>query len=165
MPPSSNNSSRRSGAKAPPASAPRAAKPRSGSTSRLDERTVDLSAPRRASAAPKKPIATDPGAKRRALKKKRGRQRDFAAWLIAGAVSVMIAGAAAGVWSEFQGAQGRVGEKRATLAVLTRELEIGKKRLRALASASGKERVLVENGFIKPGERLLLFPKETAKKE
>jgi hypothetical protein len=128
----------------------------------LDERTVDLSAPRRA-AGPKKPAATDPGAKRRALKKKRGRQRDLVAWLIAGAVSVMIAGTAAGIWSEFKDAQGRVVEKRSTLAALNKELETGKKRLNALASASGKERVLVENGFIRPGERLLLFPKENPK--
>jgi outer membrane protein TolC len=76
----------------------------------------------------------------------------------------MIGGAAAGVWSELQGAEGRVAQKRATLIDLRAQYEIGKKRLRALASASGKERVLVENGFIKPGERLLLFPKATPKK-
>ena len=174
MPPSSNQPPRRSrpqsanSARPAPArsTSSRSSAPKPRSISNFEERTLDLTEPRRA--APKTPKsapkpATDPGSKRRALKKKRTQQGNFLAWTVAAAVSVVIAGAAAGVWSEFQSAQGRVAQKRATLADLRAQLEIGKKRLGALASASGKERVLVENGFIKPGERLLLFPKNSSK--
>lgn len=109
------------------------------------------------------PKTGDAGSKRRALKKRRSRQANLAAWTLAAAITVAIAGASAGIWAEFQSVKGRVAQKRATLADLTAQLESGKRRLRALASASGKERVLVENGFIKPGERLLLFPKTPGK--
>lgn len=84
-------------------------------------------------------------------------------WVVAAAATVMIGGMAAGVWSELRSAESRVAQKRATLADLKTQFEIGKKRLSALSSASGKERVLVENGFVKPGQRLLLFPKPTPK--
>lgn len=111
-----------------------------------------------------KPVL-DAGAKRRALKKKRGRQSNLVAWLVAAAVTVTIVGTAAGIRAELQGAKSRVAQKRATLADLNAQLESGKRRLSALASASGRERVLVENGFIKPGERLLLFPKTQSHKK
>ena len=120
---------------------------------------MDLSHSKAASA----PKSTDVGTKRRALKKKRARQTNWAAWTVAGAITVAIVGASAGIWAELQAAQGRVNQKRATLADLSAQLESGRNRLQSLASASGKERVLVENGFIKPGERLLLFPKTLKK--
>jgi hypothetical protein len=94
----------------------------------------------------------------------RARQNNLLAWTVALAVTVVIGGAAAGVWSELQTVRGRVAQKRSTLADLNAQLESSKRRLSALTSASGKERVLVENGFIKPGERLLLFPKPTPTK-
>ncbi len=149
MPSPSNPSPRRQAAN----TAPRAAR----STPRA-ARTVDLSG------APKTAKPVDPGTKRRALKKKRARQGNLVAWTIAGAITVAIAGTSAGIWSEYQGVRGRVAQKHATLADLTAQFESSKRRLRALSAASGKERVLVENGFIKPGERLLLFPKDAAKK-
>ncbi|WP_123580325.1 hypothetical protein [Abditibacterium utsteinense] len=135
-------------------------------------RTMDLSATHKKStkSAPKASLQTpkpplDAGAKRRALKKKRGRQNNLVAWLVAAAITVTIAGTAAGIWTELQSAKGRVAQKRATFADLQAQFESGKRRLSALASASGKERVLVENGFIKPGERLLLFPKTQSHKK
>ncbi|HEX8465164.1 MAG TPA: hypothetical protein VF627_11155 [Abditibacterium sp.] len=103
--------------------------------------------------------AVDPGAARRAQKKAQARRRGLLAWSLALVVSVMIAGTAAGVWSELESTRQRVAQKQATLADLKDQLGVGQRRLRALSSASGKERVLVENGFIRPGERLLLFPK------
>lgn len=153
--------------------------PRSGGNSRSsagnprasarpdESHTVDLTAPRRASSkpAPKSaPKPADPGAKRRAQKKVRARQNNLLAWTVALAVTVVIGGAAAGVYSELQTVKGRVAQKKSTLADLTAQLESGKRRLSTLSSASGKERVLVENGFIKPGERLLLFPKSAPPK-
>ncbi len=132
-----------------------------------DSRTLDLSgAPKKAARTTKRAKAApilDVGAKRRALKKKRGRQSNAVAWLGAAAVTVAIAGTAAGIWTELEGAKARVSQKRATLTDLSAQFESGKRRLSALASASGRERVLVENGFIKPGERLLLFPQSPEK--
>ncbi len=147
MPHSSTPSPRRrSAATSPPTSRPRNSKPK----------TVDLGGAPNAAA----PKIVDAGSKRRALKKKKARQSNWLAWTAAGAVTVIVAGTAAGIWTELQTTQGRVAQKRATLADLNTQLESGKRRLQALASAGGKERVLVENGFIKPGERLLLFPKK-----
>jgi hypothetical protein len=121
-------------------------------------------------ASPKAPksypkTSNDPGLTRRAQKKKRARQNSLLAWTVAAAITIVIGGTAAGILSEYQRVQGRVSLKRATLADLKMELESGRKRLGALASAGGKERVLVENGYIKPGERLLLFPKGAPKKD
>lgn len=153
MPSHSNPSSRRNASSV----AARTSRPASGARA---SRAADSSGAPQNSA----PKAGDVGAKRRALKKKRSRQGNLVAWTIAGAITVAIAGAGVGIWSEFEGVKGRVAQKRATLADLSAQLESGKRRLRALASASGKERVLVENGFIKSGERLLLFPKSDAPK-
>lgn len=105
----------------------------------------------------------DVGSKRRALKKKRARQGNWAAWTAAAAITLILAGAGAGIWAELHTTRERVAQKQAILSDLKVQLERGQHRLRALSSASGKERVLVENGFIRPGERLLLFP-QTAKK-
>ena len=107
------------------------------------------------------PKAVDVGTKRRALKKRRARQSNWLAWTVAAAITVVIAGAGVGLWTELGEVRERVTQKRATLADLNAQLEKGRNRLRALSSSSGKERVLVENGFIRPGERLLLFPKTT----
>ncbi len=175
MPSRSNSSPRRNSQTADSQNtdskrAPKGAPARSNSSSRGDasafpERTVDLSAShkkstRKVNKAPKAaPPIVDAGVKRRALKKKRRRQSNLVAWSVAAAITVTLAGTAAGIWTEYQGAHERVAQKRATLSDLNAQLEAGKRRLSALASASGRERVLVENGFIKPGERLLLFPK------
>ncbi len=78
-------------------------------------------------------------------------------------VTGLVAGATQRVWPEYQEAKAHVAQKNRDLATLKAELEAGKRRLGALSSASGKERVLVENGFIQAGERLLLFPKAPEK--
>lgn len=168
--PNSGAPSRSSGPPSASGARPTTSRPRSAPRPE-ESRTVDLTAPRpttprstsrSASRPTAKPV--DPGTKRRAQKKVRARQNNLLAWTIALAVTIMIGGTAAGVWSELQTVKGRVAQKRSTLADLSMQLESGKKRLGALASSSGKERVLVENGFIKPGERLLLFPKPTPHK-
>lgn len=146
---------------------PRAASNRPRGNAHPGERTFDLTeSPRpstpRAKKAASGPV-TDAGVRRRELKKKRNRQSAMVGWVAAAAATVMIGGMAAGVLSELRSAESRVAQKRATLADLKTQFEIGKKRLSALSSASGKERVLVENGFVKPGQRLLLFPKPTPK--
>ncbi|RYG69568.1 hypothetical protein EON80_09575 [bacterium] len=183
MPPSSNSTPRRPRPKsaAPsrsaqsPSAAPRSRSGARQGAGRQSDRTYDLTEPRQPAggrpagarsegARAKKPGSgppTDAGVRRRELKKKRGRQSTMLGWTVAAVATVMIGGMAAGVLSELHSAEGRVSQKRATLADLKTQFEIGKKRLGALSSASGKERVLVENGFVKPGERLLLFPKDS----
>ena len=167
MPSSSNPSPRRHSKNAASPGAP-TRPPSRGAAPQNSAPTVDLSAaPRKsvkAASKSSKPVL-DAGAKRRALKKRRGRQSNLVAWIVAAAVTVTIAGAAAGIRTELKGAKSRVAQKSATLADLGAQLESGKRRLSALASASGRERVLVENGFIKPGERLLLFPKTQSPKK
>jgi hypothetical protein len=176
MPSSSNSTPRRPRSSSAPASRNTPPRPASGAPGksgasgkprrgeRENDRTFDLTEPRRASSGKTAPRpATDAGVRRRELKKKRGRQSALVAWLLAVGASVMIGLAAAKVSVELDKAEGRVAQKRATLADLKTQFEIGKKRLKALNSASGKERVLVENGFVKPGQRLLLYPKPTPK--
>lgn len=171
MPPSSNSRPRRTPSSSRSGASSRSSAGSSRSGDHFDDgRTVDLTAPRRtaprtaAKSRSSNSSHTDPGAKRRAQKKVRARQNNYLAWTVALAVTVILGGTAAGVWSELQTVKGRVSQKRSTLADLSAQLESGKRRLSALASSSGKERVLVENGYIKPGERLLLFPKTNAHK-
>lgn len=136
---------------------PHSSPPDSSSTHADDGRTPDLGAPRsaRAQRAPK----VDAGAKRRALKKAQSRRRNLLAAGVVVVVSCLTLGATEKIWAEYRGAKTRIAAKQAELSDLQEQLERGQKRLSALASAAGKERVLVENAFIKPGERLLLFPK------
>ncbi len=67
---------------------------------------------------------------------------------------------AAGVRSELKSAKARVASKQTTLQALQKQLDQGRKRLSAFNGGSGRERALAENGFIRPGERILLFPRD-----
>jgi len=49
---------------------------------------------------------------------------------------------------------------RAQLVALEEQLDNGKRRLAVLRSDKGREQLLVEHGFLKPGDRILLFPSE-----
>jgi hypothetical protein len=49
---------------------------------------------------------------------------------------------------------------RAQLLALQEQLDNGKRRLAVLRSDKGREQLLVEHGYIKPGDRILLFPTE-----
>jgi hypothetical protein len=74
----------------------------------------------------------------------------------------MFAGAAAGVISECRWVNGQIAHKAATLSDLKAQDDTGRRRLGALTSPGGRERMLVERGYIKPGSRLLLFPRTAA---
>lgn len=51
---------------------------------------------------------------------------------------------------------------RAQLSGLQEQLDVGQRRLKSLRSAKGREQILAEHGFIRPGDRLLLFPREAS---
>lgn len=62
------------------------------------------------------------------------------------------------VWAEYRLYQGEVERKETTLDELQEQLETGHKRLAVLQSPKGREQLLIEHGYIRPGDRILLFP-------
>ncbi|BCM90137.1 hypothetical protein IAD21_01988 [Abditibacteriota bacterium] len=103
--------------------------------------------------------ANERGVQRRARKKVERRRKNWLVWLGFAAATAVIVGAATGVRSELKSAKGRVASKQVTLKALQTQLAQGRKRLSAFNGGSGRERALAENGFIKPSERILLFPR------
>ena len=108
---------------------------------------------------------------RRAQRKKQQKRKNWLVWLGFLALSAMIAGVALGVssqhhswphfkgvWGEYKEVQARVRTKQVTLQALRVQLNRAKKRLSGFDRGSGRERALAENGFVRPGERILLFP-------
>lgn len=57
----------------------------------------------------------------------------------------------------------QVEEKQAQLSALERQRDEEKGRLAHLKSEKGREQLLVERGYLKPGDRFLLFPEATPK--
>ena len=58
----------------------------------------------------------------------------------------------------------RVAQRRAELAVLQTQLHVGARRLASLKSPQGKQELLIDNGYLKPGDRYLEFPADAAEK-
>jgi hypothetical protein len=157
MPQSSKSGSRRT---------TRSTSSRSASAQRAAARTADFTegALRAAKSAAKAkstpaPKPRDPGEARRAAKKAATRRNNVVAWVIAAGVTVVIAGTSAGVYSDYLSMQRRIARKQDTLRDLQKQEENGRRRLAQLSSPRGREQVLVNNGYIKPGDRLLLFPR------
>ncbi len=115
--------------------------------------------------------ANERGVARRARKKAKRRRVNTLAWTGFLAATVVIAGTAFGVssrfghlkgiWGEYKAVHARVRTKQVTLQALRAQLDAGRKRLAAFGGGSGRERALAENGFVRPGERILLFPPST----
>lgn len=102
----------------------------------------------------------DVGVKRRARKRALRRRNNLVAWTVVAGISVVVVGAATGVWQEYQTVQQKIGVKEATLGDLRAQLERQQRRVGALKTREGKERALVEGGYLGQGERFLLFPKK-----
>ena len=67
----------------------------------------------------------------------------------------------AGVYGGKEGyrdSKDRLNSKQAALRDLKSQLEKARRRFTSMSSDGGKHRTLVENGFLRDGERLLLFP-------
>ena len=58
----------------------------------------------------------------------------------------------------FRHLRGQVSEKRVQLAALERQKSEEKNRLAHLQSEEGRDQLLAERGYLKPGTRILLFP-------
>ena len=118
----------------------------------------------------------DAGVKRRAAKRAARKRSNAIAWTLLALATILVSGAlgvasnkpgvfagALGIWREYQGVVQKVGAKEAMLADLRAQLERGQRRVAAQNTREGKERALVEGGYLGQGERFLLFPKDKKK--
>ena len=157
----------------PRPSTPRApdARPRKRATSRAAARPAASNAPRgrarKLTDGSEKPRLdpNDVGVRRRAAKRNRRRAINLLAWGVLACATVFVIGAGTGVWAEYKRVQQKIGIKEATLADLRAQLERKQRRVAAQNTREGKERALVEGGYLGPGERFLLFPKSKDKKK
>ena len=107
----------------------------------------------------------DAGVKRRALQRTRRRRNNVLAWSFFVVATVVVSGAATGIWDEYQRVREKIDVKEATLADLQAQLERKQRRVTALDKPEGKERALVEGGYLGQDERFLLFPKDKKKSD
>ena len=125
-----------------------------------------MSQPRSAGSRPAKTVATprlnpnDAGVKRRALQRTKRRRNNVLAWSFFIVATVIVSGAATGIWGEYQRVREKIDVKEATLSDLRAQLDRKQRRVSALGKPEGKERALVEGGYLGKDERFLLFPKD-----
>jgi hypothetical protein len=65
-----------------------------------------------------------------------------------------------GVEGDHQMLRGAVHQKEIQLAALEKQKAEEKKKLAYLQSEKGRDQILAERGYLKPGDRILLFPVE-----
>ncbi len=97
------------------------------------------------------------------VRKKRARARSRRMWVWTQTLgfalaSLLLMGAIFSVHAEYSKWQTRVTKREEELAALKTQLSVGEKRLAALQSPQGRKQLLVENGFLRPGDRILEFP-------
>ena len=125
-----------------------------------------MSQSRSASSSPAKTAATprvnpnDAGVKRRAANRIRRRRNNTLAWCFLLIATIIVGGAATGIWGEYKRVHEKIRVKQATLSDLNAQLERKQRRVTALDKPEGKERALVEGGYLGKGERFLLYPKD-----
>ena len=107
----------------------------------------------------------DAGVKRRALQRAKRRRNNVLAWSFFVVATVIVSGAATGIWGEYQRVREKIDVKEATLSDLRAQLERKQRRVSALDKPEGKERALVEGGYLGQDERFLLFPKDKKKSD
>ena len=107
----------------------------------------------------------DAGVKRRALQRTKRRRNNVLAWSFFVVATVVVSGAATGIWGEYQRVREKIDVKQATLSDLRAQLERKQRRVWALGKPEGKERALVEGGYLGQDERFLLFPKDKKKSD
>lgn len=105
----------------------------------------------------------DAGVKRRAANRIKRRRNNTLAWGFLLIATTIVGGAATGIWDEYQRVHEKIKIKEDTLSDLHAQLERKQRRVTALDKPEGKERALVEGGYLGLGERFLLFPKDKAK--
>ncbi len=80
------------------------------------------------------------------------------------AFSLMLMAMAHVVFRDWRSYESEASIAHAQLSALQEQLDTGQRRLSSLRSPKGREQILVEHGFIRPGDRMLLFPAEAASK-
>jgi hypothetical protein len=103
------------------------------------------------------------------LRGRRARKRIGATTLVCGlaasAFSLCLIVMTWAVLVDLRNWQGQVSAKQVQLEVLHEQLDSGRKRLAVLQSSKGREQLLHENGYIRPGDRILLFPTTPAENQ
>ena len=102
----------------------------------------------------------DAGVKRRAANRIKRRRNNTLAWCFLVIATIIVGGAATGVWGEYKRVHEKIGAKESKLADLQTQYKRKQRRVTALDKPEGKERALVEGGYLGKGERFLLFPKD-----
>lgn len=124
----------------------KSAPPRAKSSSRQDSSKEDVVAARR---------------RVQERRKKARRNIPYGSLLFVACTIVVSASMFMGIkkrYSEYYRFRDQVVERRAQLAALDKELAAKKARLAMLESKKGRSQLLIERGYIHPGERILLFP-------
>ena len=96
------------------------------------------------------------------LRKQKARTRRRRVWVWTQTLgfalaSLLLMGALFSVHTEYRKWQARVSKRDEELTALKTQLAIGQKRLAALQSPQGHRQLLIENGFLRPGDRILEF--------
>lgn len=99
------------------------------------------------------------------IRKKRARLRRRRMWVWTQTLgfalaSLLLMGALFSVHAEYSKWHTRVSKREEELAALKTQLGVGQKRLAALQSPQGRKQLLIENGFLRPGDRILEFPSD-----
>jgi hypothetical protein len=92
------------------------------------------------------------------------RQRRWSVWLITGAftlTSLLLMVTIFSVQAEHSRWRNRVAQRETELAVLEAQLKTGERRLAALQSPQGRQELLINNGYLKPGDRYLEFKEDS----
>lgn len=108
--------------------------------------------------------------KRRVPLQKKLRRLGLGPWEWAGlavscVISVFLLGEIVGAQSDHQMLRTQVDHKEQQLAALEKQKQEDQKKLAYLKSEKGREQILAERGYRKPGDRILLFPTEKTEGE
>ncbi len=100
-------------------------------------------------------------------RRKRNRKRHWSVLLITGAsigLSVLLMATIFSVRAEYNRWAVHVAKSDAELAALKAQLNTGERRLASLKSPQGRQELLIDNGYLKPGDRYLEFPPDADEK-
>ena len=164
-PPSSSQPEPEYSRRETPRSRTHSTRPKKYSVAHLPRRVVHAA---REDEAVNNPIVenTDDEANRQAKIKRRLRlKRRLTPWELAGFAASCVACAfllneIGGAQSDFRQIHNQVAEKQENFRILDKQRNDEKNRLAHLKSEKGREQLLAERGYLRPGDRILLFPFE-----
>lgn len=101
-------------------------------------------------------------------RRKRNRRRHWSVLAVTGAsfvVSLLLMATIFSVRAEYGRWETRVAQRQGELDALNAQLKTGERRLASLKSPQGRQELLIDNGYLKPGDRYLEFPADSDEKE